>query len=256
MHKLVWIGLCTTAFLYVSCSKEVSQSQETVNLSSYYPAPSQSCIEPSRIIYHNTLDPAPLSTNQLDELSKFVCDTKPNDVWFVRVLYNRQEILRAEIFFLPEISTSRMRKGKCAYYDSQFYAFPKEYLDTQEVIDAKGFNPKYYDYVQVLPEIYFSVVESEIPFDDYMLPFSASDDFSDQEIIDIVDFIRGERAEKTERHFRIDRTLPIMSITEHEDTIVIRTGTLEGPEMGMGQEIHLKKIDDRYSIIKVMEWVS
>lgn len=263
MHKLIWIGLCTTAFLYVSCSKEAYQSQETVNLLSYYPAPSQSCIEPSRIIYHNTLDPAPLTKNQLDELSKFVCDTKPNNVWFVRVLYNRQKILRAEIFFLPDTSSSRIMKGKSAYYDSQFLLFPKAHLDEQKAnYYLKSLRPEYYEYVQVLPEFY-SPVPGDIPFNDYLLPFSVSGDFSDQEIIEIVDFMRSiptlKRDSKEGRLVypeKINSQLPIRFIERKNGQIEVMTGTLEGPESGSGECLMIKKSDGGYELISIGMWMS
>ncbi|MHC4881409.1 MAG: hypothetical protein ACYTFX_02240 [Planctomycetota bacterium] len=258
MNRLFVIAACVMVF-FTSCTNKEYQEQEMVNTLTLHPTPQETCIQNKQIIYHRTLNPEPLNQEQLKILSAFVCDTKPNYVWFVRVLYNRQNMLRADIYFLPDYSLGRLRKGKVAYYDSFFgLTLPKRLLEEQGFDPNEVPKPEYHEYVDVLPE-YYSPSLGQIPYTDYLMPFSVSDDFTDQEIIEIVDFIRSYSAENLnpyEESLHIDTDLPIMSITKKGENIKVGTGTREGPEAGMGQEIHLQKTDDGYEIKNVILWVS
>ncbi len=257
MKSLIWLVPCLI-LLNMSCINKHYPELEKANLLSYYAAPKQSCIESSQLIYHETLDPEPLDQNQLDMLSRLVCLTNPNYVWFTRVLYHRRGTLRATIYFLPDSSSQRIKKGKATYFDSTYFTLPKEYLDEQKIDPNNVFSPEYYEYVQVLPR-YYSPSPGQIPTTDYLLPFSLSGKFTEQEIIEIVDFVRSDNINKTrfgESDFRIDNQLPIMWIRKENEIIKIKTGTLEGPQMGAGEEIYLQKLGDGYTVTKCFWWVS
>lgn len=246
----------------VSCSDPEHQDQKMVNILSLRPKPPLICIESKQIVYNNRLDPEPISQDQLKSLSTLVCETKPNHVWFVRVLYNRKDTLRASIYFLPENSSGRIKKGKLTYYDSQYYTFPEDYITKKYINYNHDLKPEYYDYVQVLPELH-SPVPGEIPYIAYMLPFSVSNNLTDLEIIEIVDFIRTGPILKKEDEGSInaygekpDPNIPIMSIKKVDGNIEVRMGTLEGPLSGSGQFLTIKKTDDEYELISIGMWVS
>ena len=148
MHKLVWFTLCIVIFICSSCSKETCQPQEMVNILRYYPTPDPPCVEASQLIYYDRLKPKPLTQDQIDTLSKVACLTRLDHVWFARVLFNYQDILTADIYFLPETSSPRIRKGVTIHYDADSYLCLKKNLD-EEVAALDTFEPHYEEYVQV-----------------------------------------------------------------------------------------------------------
>lgn len=255
IKSLICIASCLLLF-NASCKNNHLETEE-VNILSYYAAPEQPCIESSQVIYHERLDPEELNNSQLELLSRFVCSTKPNNVWFVRVLYNYEEILTSTIYFLPDRSSKRIRKGKAVRYYSYRYTVPKKYLDIFEIDRKEAIKPDYYEYTVVLPESSSSPAE-QIPAADHLLPFTVSGRISDQEVTEIVDFIRSGMKKKLlpgEKSYRIDHKLPIMSITKEGSIIIIRTGTQESGKAGSGEIIHLQKTREGYKIIKQEIWV-
>ena len=89
---------------------------------------------------------------------------------------------------------------------------------------------------------------NEIPSAEYLLPFSVLGDFSDHEIIEIVDFIRADKT--------LDKRLPIMFITKERDAIKVQTGTQEAPLSGSGEIIYLQKENNRFKVKKIFFWIS
>jgi hypothetical protein len=266
MNRLLIIATIIMVFC-TSCTRKEFQPEEMVNILTLYPAPEIPCIESSHLFYHNHINPEPLSKEQLKILSTFVCETKPNHVWFVRVLYNRRDTLNATIYFLPDYSSERLRKGKFTSYNSFFgYKSPKRYLDEHGFDPNEVPKPEYYEYVDVLPK-YYSPSPGQTPISDHLIPFSVSTNLSDQEIIEISDFIRFENIKKPKPNDSsldlleiedvdpINRNLPIMLITKEGKNIKVTTGTQEGPWAGIGQILEIKKIENGYELVSIGMWV-
>lgn len=166
----------------ISCHQESSTMSEKEKT-----APRS--LDRSQITYGPRLDPNWVSDKQLDDLRKYIDIMLPPsyEVWFVHVLYNRDDYLTARIYLKSEQTENRIRKGHYLGYDSMW-------------IDIKLINPALAqsEVAKMMPE-YMQVSLREIPFDaqlepptqDSMFPFAVPEEFSEQEITEIVDFIRS-----------------------------------------------------------------
>jgi hypothetical protein len=246
-------------FVVVSCVREQSKDESVKpNIEAEKECtitqditPEENYIKPSQVIYHTRLKPEPLKNQQYTILSKFVDGTTlhKKDIWFVRVLYNRNNDLSAKIYFMPEVTSRRIRNGKYIHYGLTDWELEYAYA-------LKGLKPEYCEYCQVsLKEKPFTA-QAEIPPQNSMLPFAAPKDFSKQEIVEIVDFIRSAPKVKLETIFRLRWNLPIMTIIREEEVIKVITGTQEGGESGIGQFIMIRKTDEGYVVNEVVEWLS
>jgi len=209
----------------------------------------------SKIIYHTRLKPDPLTKRQIGMLSKSIKNVRldKKDVWFVRVLYNRNRHLKAKIYFMPETTSKRTRKGKYIYCRLVDLAL----LDLK-INDLKP--PEYMEYIQVSLKDKPFTAQVEIPPQNSMLPFSVSESFTDQEVVEIVDFIRsGPKILSTKpnvMYFPVERDTPIMTIIKEGEVIKVRTGTKEHGIAGMGQVLEIRKTEQGYELTDVIEWLS
>lgn len=248
-----------------SCSNEsVHTVDEWVNRLSLLP-PSPICIDSSQIIYYDLLPVEVVDQEQLQLLSNYVCESKPNDVWFIRVLHNKEGDCWTHIYFLPDESTERIRKGKMTFYNSSplfsSIVVPKEDAASYRFEELKQkLRPEYHDYIQVLPPYANASCPPGISRRDSLLPFPKPEGFSDQEVIEILDFLRSEmEKEKLAYGMPLELLLveePIMSIHRENDIIVIRTGTQSDFLAGTGRTFHLRKTEDDYEIVGETCWIS
>lgn len=263
MSRILFILSCVMVFV-ASCVREQSQNtsvKPNIEYDNEYVITQdiiteKDYIKPSQLIYHPILNPDPLTSQQFSILSKFVDRTNlhKKDVWFVRVLYNRNNHLSAKIYFMPEVTSKRIRNGKYIHYGltdwELLYALKEDRL-----------KPEYCEYCQVSLKDKLFTTQAEIPPQNSMLPFAAPKDFSKQEIVEIVDFIRSAPKVKSETgtypsYFHVRQNLPIMTITREGEIIKVITGTQESGIAGIGQFIMIRKTDEGYVVNEVVEWLS
>lgn len=213
-------------------------------------------IMPSQVIYHPRFKPEPLTNEQSAILSRRIDSTKLDrkEVWFVRVLYNRNKDLTAKIYFMPEATSDRTRKGKYIYH---------RLVDFESVgkLTEEAPTPEYFEYYQVSPKQNTFGAEAAIPPQNSMLPFAAPEGFSEQEVVKIVDFVRSAPKVKLKTrpgliYLQIRQNLPIMTIKRQGQIIEVKTGTQEGGLSGRGQFLEIQKTHEGYELIGVQEWVS
>lgn len=258
IHRL----FITCVFMVVfctSCKNKEDHVQEKENVVSFSPASEKPCIESSQIIYHR-LHHDPLNQNRLKLLSTWICDTKPNNVWFVRVLGSLHifNVLRADIYFLPDYSSGRLRKGKFTRYDSFDFRDSKKALVEQGYDPNKLPKPEYREYVYVLPKN-DTPSPNQLPSSESLLPFTVADGFADQEIVEIIDFVRLQKPMRMilkNVPWDLNDQLPIMRIWKNQGNIIIMTGTQESPLSGSGQRLTIKKTDGGYELISKTSWIS
>jgi hypothetical protein len=212
-------------------------------------------IKPSQLIYHTRFKTEPLTSQQFTLLSRSIKNVRLDnkDVWFVRVLYNRYRQLTAKIYFMPDVTSNRVRKGKYIYFRLEDLAL--EDLKIGDLMPSE-----YMEYIQVsLKEEPFTA-QVEIPPQNSMLPFSVSESFTEQEVVEIVDFIRSGpkmlSAKQNVTYSPVKGNLPIMTITREEEVIKARTGTQEYGIAGIGQVLEIRKTDQGYEPTEILEWVS
>jgi hypothetical protein len=214
-------------------------------------------INPSQVIHHTRFKTEPLTNQQFAMLSRSIKNVRLDnkDVWFVRVLYNSRRHLTAKIYFMPDFASNRLRKGKYIYYRLADLA-----LEDLKIGDLKP--SEYLEYIQVsLKEEPFTA-QVEIPPQNSMLPFSVSESFTDQEVVEIVDFIRSgpkmlsAKPNVTYLPVNVKRNLPIMTIIREGEVIKVRTGTQEHGIAGMGQVLEIRKTDQVYELTEISEWLS
>lgn len=262
MRRTLFILLCVM-FVVVSCTIEQSKDEsvkpdivaekectitQDITLQEYY-------IKPSQVIYHTRLDPEPLTSKQLALLSKYIKRARldKKEIWFVRVILNRNQYLNAVIYFIPDTTSSRIRKGKyihCRHNPRLVSKLGEETL---------RFEAQEYCQVSLKEKPFTSQIE--IPPQNSLLPFAVPKDFSEKEIVDIVDFILSAPKEKAKTGINfiyagIFKNLPIMRITREGEIIRVKTGTQEHGIAGGGLILEIRKTGEDYELIMATVWVS
>ena len=94
-----------------------------------------------------------------------------------------------------------------------------------------------------------------------LLPFPVPEGFTDDEVIEIVDFIRtnpeivsGPNTIPLVRRF--NGSAPIIKIERRDGQIEVTCGVLEGPLSGSGEVIRCIKEDGSYQVVSLGWWVS
>jgi len=98
-----------------------------------------------------------------------------------------------------------------------------------------------------------------------LLPFDSPEGFADEEIIDIVDFVRStptytrppskERPNSFSFPIQLNCSAPIVVIEKDDEAIRVRTGIVEGPLSGMGQAVRIVRDGEDFRIIGTGMWV-
>ena len=241
----------------VSCSNNQAQTK-TGNSE-------QTCIDSSKFVYHNRLQPVPLSSEQIQQISNNLREdgNKIDDIWFVRVLYCKEDIYTTDVYFQPTEQSKRIVKGKYSRYDSSWTSYKKF---RESIYYKKLFGDKKIelpDYIYVAPPENSNLSNIAIPTSK-LTPFELPEGFTNQEIIEIVDFVRSGPDIKRDEDSnvtsyypdKVDTELPIHSINKVDGKIEVQTGTQEGPLAGSGDYLIIQKTDDVYELISIGMWVS
>lgn len=200
--------------------------------------PGEAHSEPIQVIYDERLSPDRLTPAQLAELVK---GAKPATmaglkIWYIHVHDNSiiegKAIWNATVFFKPDSSTGRIRKGKCQ----------------RDGPGALG-SGCLFDYVQVsLPGEPFG--EKLEPPPPRLWPFMRPEGFSDEEIIEIVDFARTSPGDFNGKE-------PIHFINRQKDGVIeAESGSQQHPLAGFGTGMTCIKKDGEWVVLKTWSWVS
>jgi hypothetical protein len=193
------------------------------------------------ILYWPRREPVPLSEDQVKGIGRAAKRWgQARDVWFVLVLRNNGSRATVSAYYVPDAQSPRVRRGM---------AF--------ENIGG----------VRTLP--YAQVSASDDPFegrpvppDDFaLLPFALPDDFTDEELIEIVDFIRSPppwsprrlvgsdgRGVGFEFPVRVDPNDPIYRIRREGQTVIVEMGMIEGGLSGYMKVFTCEKLDGAWKI--------
>jgi hypothetical protein len=228
---------------------------------------------PVPIVYHSRLDPWPLAQYQVREILSRAEKVRPDgrDTWFIMVRMNYVRHWRlcceATIYFTPDMSTPRLRKGRCTGFFLS--AADIQMLERLiEKLEREQGRPSSRKSREELSQ-YYEVSIREKPFTDQLdvptgtlMPFHPPEGFTDDEIVEIVDFVRTspkrppDPPNRVSIPQRLDGSEPILSIERKGEDIAVRTGIQEGPLSGIGETIVLRKKGNTFEVISIGMWVS
>ena len=212
-----------------------------------------------------------LSDEQIATILQASADRKPEGkaIWFIYALANwevkGQREGTVEVFFSPDSQTPRLRKGE--FFRMTTKPIPKQ-TASKDVPPTMPANPR--DAGPGPSNEYWQVSQRDEPFEaglqvptPDLLPFTRPDGFSEEDVVRLVDFVRSspptprDSPNSVPVPDRIDGSLPILSIRRNADVIEVRTGTLEGPLSGRGEQLQIQKAaDGGFELLKAAQWVS
>jgi hypothetical protein len=183
--------------------------------------------------------PEPLSAERKRKILEFAMEGAPADraVWFMLVLSNHETGYAAIVYFVPDSTTPRLRRGRCAYVTEH-----REWLKKlPEELKAKLRVPR-----RELPS-YVQVSPAEAPFDDRvtipnanLMPFDPSGwtegqvaRLDDGELVELVDLARAA--------FGASKDDPIHAIQMDEGIIRVESGWQVGPLEGAGKFVEFRR---------------
>jgi len=123
---------------------------------------------------------------------------------------------------------------------------------------------------------YWQVSRSDQPFreeltvpDESLLPFAVPEGFTEEEVIEIVDFLRSGPSEEPDGSNasgyprtlgfpqRLDGAQPIHSIERRDGVIEVRTGVQQDMLAGQGEILRCRKRDDgTFEVLSLGMWIS
>jgi hypothetical protein len=225
--------------------------------------------------YLPRLRPMMLSPDQVDEIVGHAREREPDSqIWFIQIGRNYRDETRSDydvnVYFAPEETSPRIHTGRYMWLSS----FIKQIeLDLNYVLeqaadsDTSDADPPPRD--KGLLRTYVHVSETGRTFTNTLdvpslpiLPFEKPSGFTDEEVVEIVDFVRsGSRIvhelNDTPILFAVDTTFPVHAIKRDGDVVEVTTGIQEGLLAGRGEGFQCKKIDRRWVLVgEFWEWVS
>jgi len=242
------------------------------------------------VVYDRRLFADKLSDELKEEIIRQAAPLTPKGqrIWYIHSDLNRasgkKPDYRTTVYFTPHVATPRLRKGQrvaiiCGALPGGFRKVPEEKI--KELLKtATDEDRQYYEQIKARIDdplfTWWQVSLKEQPFgqrldapgEDRLWPMSAPHGFADEEVIEIVDFIRTAPDSSTittnadgtftvSGFGRVDAGLPIMSIYREKDgSIGVTTGSVQAPLAGSGQMIRIKREGDTYRVTEVSQWVS
>jgi len=221
------------------------------------------------VVYDQRLDPKPLTDAQLSQIVGFTIGHLPRGlrIWYVHVHFNNvsggNERWHVSVFFAPESTGPRVRKGRYFHLrDRMFLDAAKRPLPTPEELARQ--------YVQVsLADKPFGK-SLELPAE-RLWPFAAPEGFTDDELVEIVDFARTSPhipvppatmdangvVTAYVRGSSFDGNEPIYLIRRLEDgTIKVKSGAQQDWLAGSGSVMTCVKKDGKWVVLSAGSWVS
>lgn len=232
------------------------------------------------VLLHSRFKPTPLTDGQMDEILDDARQMAPKekDVWFILLKNNseRDGVLRynVNVYFTPEFATARLRKGRYIGLGGGIEEireilrklFPESEGGDQGARQNDSRIAKERRFERLCG--YYQVSQRDEPFGNdlgiprgTLLPFAAPEGFADDEVVDLVDFIRTnppglQRPNAITFPTRFDGTAPIISIKRTGGMIEILCGVSEGMLSGMGEMMQCKKEKGAYKVMALGQWVS
>jgi len=214
------------------------------------------------VVYDATSPPEPLTPEQWERILKVAKEHCPKgrSIWFLWVhsnnrAYDGRVQHWTSVYYSPEKQTARLRRGSC--------------LPTGGWVPAREQPPIRSEYCQVsLPSEAFGDKLSAPQ--GLLLPFPAPEGFSDDEIVDVVDFVRslwsrgktaddGSRVYSDEKvseggtvtgtRIRFGRGDSILSMTRDGEVVTISVGSCQGPLAALYTVIRCVKSEGGYKVI-------
>ncbi len=205
---------------------------------------------PIEVRYDPALSPKALTAQEKNELTNLAAARANDDCrpWFVCVRYNDNGIFAADLFFAPDTSSARLRKGT--------YAHVEGWEDLLSVV-KDGPAEQMPRYAQISPPTEPFDHRLTVP-DRVMMPFEPDHHFfgeavklSDSELVSLVDLVRPVFAKNDGG--------PIYRIEAKGEMIRVFSGEQQGPLGGGGRFVDVKrKIGGGFELAneEVGRWVS
>jgi hypothetical protein len=209
------------------------------------------------VYYLSRLFREPLTKDQKREIIEAARhEDRWRDIWFITVSCSDKGDLKADVYFVPDSTTSdRVRQGKAVHLNNDF-----------------GIRTWVYDYVQIghRPPEKFQPNGPELPID---MP----EGFTLEEVVLLSDLVYGRAAafvdDGVERRprkdgvidpfqlaggatRRVDQSNPILRFRRRGDQVDVFTGVQEGGLCGRGEVVHCKKENGVWVIKSVGRWIS
>lgn len=226
------------------------------------------------VIYDTRLQSVPLSDAQINWITEEARRVAPknNGIWFALVHHSyvsdkNESSWNATVFYRPTTTTARIRKGQCLYLRSEFKRLNEAIAAIATQPQAQEPSPLA-DYVQVsLRDAPFGRTFEPPPYQ--LWPFPLPEGFSDDELVDLVDFARTsprvpeQRKEMPNGGFSInlggipfDGAEPIYSICLLEGGIVeVRSGAAQDMLAGAGRSMKCVKRDGKWIVLETGLWM-
>ncbi|MFO0972012.1 MAG: hypothetical protein U1A27_01040 [Phycisphaerae bacterium] len=173
---------------------------------------------------------------------------------------NRPKSTESTIYFRPTVCERRICRGMFTVYakSALFEQFQNAMRRTSHPATAPQGEPPIQigEYVWVAPPEF---KQTDLPRRPELtdLPFVTLGPLADGDIVDLVDAYRarGKRLVNGTNIGGIDSRLPIISLLSNDgETFYLRTGTVEGPLSGGGQELTIVRASDRWLVQRAGPW--
>jgi hypothetical protein len=188
--------------------------------------------------YGGNLDPQALSPERKQHIVDCAMDTAPpgSRIWFILVLYNKDDHYTTEVYFEPTLSTSRMRKGVYAYITP---GAQRVRGNSELALAIRAHRRLLPEYVQISDAAapftsILTVPRSDLmPFDPDGTPFGDPAKLTDDEWIALIDLVRPV--------FERNGGGPICRVESAEGMLRVYSGWQEGLLSGGGRLVNVKR---------------
>ena len=210
----------------------------------------------------------PLTSAQVERLLALTDPDCPRGqrVWFIYVTANWERegrlLAHACVYFTPESRGPRLRKGRCRPVDEGLLDLFRDLSDLTEVLEPARSLP--------MTEEYWQVSRADRPFGGHLdtpgldeLPFPAPCDFTEDEVVRLVDFVRTNPAQPINDSgaiwvtSRLDVSVPVYSISRCGSRVEVRTGAIQGLCAGHGEMLEcIEEEDGTFRVLGIGRWDS
>jgi hypothetical protein len=220
--------LCCVLMVAVGCTHQSPSATTLPSAHAFIASPPL----PIEVRYDPALHPKALTAQEKAELINAAADSANIGVraWFVRVRYNDKGIFAADLYFAPDTTTPRIRKGTLAHVEgwgdllSVVKDGPAEEMPRFVQISRPN---EPFDERLTVPE------REMMPFEPDHRYFGEAVKLSDNELVSLVDLVRPV--------FARNDGGPIYRIEMKGDWIRVFSGEQQGPLAGGGRFVDVKR---------------
>lgn len=186
--------------------------------------------------YGGSLKPQPLSPERKQKIVGLASDDAPagRRIWFVLVLYNKDHIYNTLVYFEPEVSTSRLRKGTYAGISN----WTERAREARSILKADDdlAPPRYVQVSDAAAPFTraLTVPRAEVmPFDPDSAGFGEAANLNDEEWVALVDLVRPV--------FDKEGGGPVHRAEVRDGVLRVYSGWQEGMLSGGGRYVDVKR---------------